>query len=210
MIFAAPSFFLSDSPNRYNARLMDASRSPDLTRAVVIGTSGAGKTTFARALAERMGVPHIEFDAYRHGPNWTETPDDVLRRRVSDATSGGGWVADGNYSVVRDIVWRRAAAVVWLDYPFPLVFWRLFWRTVGRSARREELWNGNREQLWRHFFTKDSLFLWALRTHRRRKRGILAAFDMPEYRHLTIFRLRTPAQARRLLKSERPTAARDD
>ena len=187
----------------------DADR-PALTRAAVIGTSGARKTTFARALAERVGVPHIEFDAFRHGPNWTETPDAVLRRRAADAIaaaeSAGGWVADGNYSVVRDIVWPRAAAVVWLDYPFPLIFRRLFWRTIGRSVKREELWNGNREQLWRHFFTKDSLFLWALRTHRRRKRGILAAFEMPEHRHLTVFRLRKPAAARRLLESLPPRA----
>ena len=180
---------------------------PDLTRAVVIGTSGAGKTTFARALAERMGVPHIEFDAYRHGPNWTETPDDVLRRLIADATAGGGWVADGNYSVVRDIVWTRATAVVWLDYPFPLVFRRLFWRTIGRAVRREELWNGNREQLWRHFFTKDSLFLWAVKTHRRRKASAIAAFAMPEYRHLAALRVRSPAEARRLLESA--SAARD-
>ena len=174
-----------------------------LSRAVVVGTSGAGKTAFARALAERMGAPHIELDAYRHGPNWTETPDDVLRQRVADATQGFGWVVDGNYSVVRDIVWTRATAVVWLDYPFHLVFRRLFGRTVGRSVKRVELWNGNRETLWRHFFTKDSLFLWALKTHRRRKRGFLAAFEMPEYRHLTVYRLRTPAQARRLLESAR-------
>ena len=174
---------------------------PDLTRAVVIGTSGAGKTTFARALAERMGVPHIEFDAYRHGPNWTETPDDVFRRRVADATAGGGWVADGNYSLVRDIVWTRATAVVWLDYPFPVIFWRLFRRTIRRSVKREELWNGNREQLWRHFFTKDSLFLWALKTHRRRKRGVIAALAAPEYRHLAALRLRSPGEARLLLES---------
>ena len=187
---------------------MDYPTSSVLRRAVVVGTSGAGKTTFARALAERMGVRHIEFDAYRHGPDWTETPDDVFRRRVSDvADASGGWVADGNYSIVRDLIWTRAAAVVWLDYPFPLVFWRLFWRTIGRSVKRTELWNGNRETLWRHFFTKDSLFLWALRTHRRRKRGYLAAFEMPEHRHLTVFRLRTPAQARRLLESA--AAARD-
>ena len=183
------------------AMISTARERPDLTRAVIIGTSGAGKTTFARALAERMGVPHIEFDAYRHGPNWTETPDDVFRRRVADAIGGGGWVADGNYSIARDIVWTRATAIVWLDYPFPVIFWRLFRRTIRRSVKREELWNGNREQLWRHFFTKDSLFLWALKTHRRRKRGVIAALEMPEYRHLAALRLRSPGEARRLLES---------
>ena len=71
---------------------------------VVIGTSGAGKTTIARKIAQTLGVPHVEFDAYRHGPNWTETPDDVFRERLRQALGGDRWVADGNYGVVRNVV----------------------------------------------------------------------------------------------------------
>ena len=67
-----------------------------LKRVVVVGTSGSGKTTFARALASRIGVPHVEFDAYRHGPNWTETPNDIFRQNLLEALSGPVWVADGN------------------------------------------------------------------------------------------------------------------
>ncbi len=172
-----------------------------LSRVVVVGTSGAGKTSLARALASRMDVPHVEFDAYRHGPNWTETPDDILRRNLVDALAGDTWVADGNYSVARDVVWPRATAIVWLDYPFPLVFWRLFWRTIGRFVKRVELWNGNREKLWWHFFTKDSLFLWVFKTHWSRRGRLLAAFEQPEYRHIAVFRIRSPSAARSLLGS---------
>ena len=117
-------------------------------RLVVIGTSGAGKTTVAEQIASIMGVPHVEFDAYRHGPNWMETPDDLFRERLSAALRGGEWVADGNYSVARDVVWPRATTLVWLDYPIRLVMWRLFWRTMRRGVLREELWNGNKEKLW--------------------------------------------------------------
>ena len=172
-----------------------------LKRVVVLGTSGSGKTTFARDLASRIGVPHVEFDAYRHGPNWTETPNDIFRRNLDEALSGDGWVADGNYSVARDIVWPKATAVVWLDYPFPVVLWRLWWRTIGRAVRRTELWNGNRESLWEHFFTKDSLFLWILKTHWSRGRRYLSAFDLPEHSHLRILRFRSPRTARRWLDS---------
>ncbi|HTE18391.1 MAG TPA: AAA family ATPase, partial [Armatimonadota bacterium] len=44
-------------------------------RIVVVGSSGAGKSTMAAALSQRLGLPHIELDALRHGPNWVEVPD---------------------------------------------------------------------------------------------------------------------------------------
>ena len=181
--------------------MIDTPHKDALRRVVIIGTSGAGKTTLARCLAARMGVRHIEFDAYRHGPNWTPTPNRVLRQNVAKDIAADGWIADGNYTVVRDIVWTRATAIIWLDYAFPVVFWRLFWRTMGRCVKRTELWNGNREKLWWHFFTKDSLFLWAFQTHWSRKKELIAAFGQPQHRHLAVFRLRSPRETRRLLDS---------
>ena len=172
-----------------------------LERVVVLGTSGSGKTTFARELASKLGVTHVEFDAYRHGPNWTETPNDIFRGQLGEALSGDGWVADGNYSIARDVVWPRAAAIVWLDYRFPVVFWRLWWRTMSRSIRRTELWNGNKESLWEHFFTKHSLFLWLFKTHWSRSHRLLSAFAQPEYSHLHILRFRSPRETRRWLES---------
>ena len=172
-----------------------------LERVVVVGTSGSGKTTFARALASRIGAPHIEFDAYRHGPNWAETPNDIFRQKLLEALSGPAWVADGNYSVAQDLVWPRATAIVWLDYPFPLTFWRLFWRTIGRAVRRTELWNGNRESLWEHFFTRDSLLLWAIQTHWSRRGRYQETLQLPEYSHITVFHVRRPSTADALLDS---------
>ena len=172
-----------------------------LRRIAVVGTSGSGKTTLAAALANRLGAHHVELDAYRHGPNWTPTPDDVLRRNISDTLSREKWVADGNYSAVRDIVWMRATAVVWLDYPFPVVFWRLFRRTMVRGLTGAELWNGNREILWRHFLTGDSLFLWAFQTHWRLRKTLRQALAAPEYSHLEALRFRSPGAANIWLNS---------
>ena len=140
-------------------------------------------------------MPHIEFDGIRHGPDWTETPDHVFRELLSRQLQGARWVADGNYSFARDVVWPRATTVVWLDYPFRIVMWRLFWRTMRRGVFRQELWNGNREQLWRHFFSRQSLFLWAMQTHWRRRRTIPAALAHPEHAHLDLVHLRSPKTA---------------
>ena len=86
-------------------------------RMVLIGTTGAGKTTTARKIAVALNIPHIEFDAIRHGPNWTETPDDVFRERLRLELQGDRWVGDGNYGIARDVVWPRATMLVWLDLP---------------------------------------------------------------------------------------------
>ena len=121
----------------------------------VVGTSAAGKTTFARALAGHLDVPCVELDALHWEAAWTEAPEPVMRQRVTDATVGEAWVVDGNYSAVRDIVWGRAQAVVWLDFPLRTVLWRYAARTQRRIRTGEELWpgTGNRERLSMHLLT---------------------------------------------------------
>ena len=120
-----------------------------MERINVVGTSCSGKTTLARALATRLGVPHVELDALYWDRNWTPVPDDVFRARVIDAVRGERWLIDGGYSPVRDLTWSRADTVVWLDYPMPLVLARWARRTVRRIRSGEEFWpgTGNRESV---------------------------------------------------------------
>ena len=185
---------------------MTDSQSPDTkgrlrntNRIVLIGTTGAGKTTMARKIAEALNIPHIEFDAIGHGPNWTETPDDLFRERLRLQLQGDRWVGDGNYGIARDIVWPRATMVGWLDYPIIVVMWRLFWRTIRRAVFRQELWHGNRERIWWHFCSRHSLFLWAMRTHWQRRRTIPQALGHPEHVHLELVHLRSPKAAHQWL-----------
>ena len=161
----------------------------------VVGNTGSGKTALARRISERLGIPHVELDAIRWGANWTETPDDIFRDRVSLALWGEAWVADGNYSLVRDIVWPRAQMIVWLDYPLRTAMWRLLLRTLRRCFTREELWNGNRESFRVAFLSRESLFLWGLKSHPRRRRDYPALVQRPEYAHLEMVRLHSPREA---------------
>ncbi|MGH8935893.1 MAG: adenylate kinase [Acidimicrobiia bacterium] len=165
-----------------------------MQRIAVIGTTGSGKTTLAARIAERLGTPHVELDALHWDPAWTPSP--AFRERTAGALDGDEWVVDGNYSQVRDIVWSRADTVVWLDYSLWLILGRLLRRTLRRVSRREELWNENRERLRDQLASRDSLFLWALRTYPRRKREYPELLGRPEHAHLKVVRLRSPRHTR--------------
>jgi len=169
-------------------------------RIVVVGTTGSGKTTLASHISERLGIPHVELDAINWGPNWTMRPNDEFHSAVDLATSGETWVVDGNYSRTRDLLWPRADTIVWLDYPLAVVLWRLWWRTLRRTLRKEELWSGNRERFWTQFISSDSLFVWALQTYWRRRREYPVLLSAPEHAHLTLVHLRSPWQTNKWLK----------
>jgi len=162
-------------------------------RIAVIGTSGSGKTTVARELARRHGVPYVELDALNHGPGWTETPDAEFQRRVAAATDGSGWVVDGNYErKLGDLVLERADTVVWLDLPLRVALTRVTRRTIGRIRTGEELWNGNRESWRLGFFGWESMFVWTIRSHLRSRQ--VRAERLRRHPGLRVVRLRSPRE----------------
>ncbi len=165
-------------------------------RLVVVGTTSSGKSTLAKRLAGKLGYDFIELDALHWEPNWTEAPLEVFRQRVETATQAPAWVVAGNYHVVRDIVWPRAEAVIWLDYPFWRVFWQLTRRTFLRWWTQELLWGTNRESLWTHFklWSEESLFHWLVKTYWRRKREIPALLALPEHRRLQLIHFEHPRE----------------
>lgn len=167
----------------------------------MVGTTGAGKTTFAAMLAGRLGVPHIELDAIYHQPNWTPLPDEEFRRRIAELVKGDSWVADGNYSKVRDLVWRAADTVVVLAYPRGLIMRQLVARTFGRMWRRQELWNGNRER-WTNLLSlnpEQNIILWSWTTYDKNHKRYLEASSDPEFAHLKFHRFVHPDEAAEFL-----------
>ena len=170
---------------------------------VVISVTSSGKSTLANQLAKIIEADFIDLDSLHWEANWVEAPDDVLRQRVDQATSAKSWVVAGNYSVVRDFIWKRAEMIIWLDYPFHIVFWRLLTRTIRRSVFQEELWNGNRENFWTHMklWSEESLFHWLFKTYWRRKREYPKLFLLPEFSHLKIIHHKNPAETKKWILS---------
>jgi hypothetical protein len=139
--------------------------------AVISSASGNGKTTLARELARRLGVEAIELDALVHGPNWTETPDAILREVLEPLLASERWVCDGTYrSKLGDLVLDAADTIVWLDQSILVWMPRLVKRTYRRIRHRETLWNGNRETLKGAIGSRDALIPYAVRMHFHRRR----------------------------------------
>ena len=162
-------------------------------RVAVVGTSGSGKSTLARELARRIRGQYVELDAIHHLPRWTPMEREEMRRVVSERIAGERWVVDGNYGPkVGDLVLGRADTCVWLDLPRRVVMPRIIRRTLRRGITREELWNGNREQVrdWFHPNPEYNIILWSWKqvgAYRDRYGAAMAdpANDHLEWVHIT-------------------------
>lgn len=152
-----------------------------MNKIFVIGPPGSGKSTLAKNISLKIGAQHLELDSVNHQANWQSIDKEEFRRIVGEATSGNSWVIDGNYlSTLGKDIWKSADAVIWLDRPFWVVLGRLLARTLRRTIRREELWNGNKESFIVNFFTKDSVVYFMINKWKSQKRKYGAIFDEPE------------------------------
>jgi adenylate kinase family enzyme len=171
-------------------------------RVNVRGISATGKSTFSTEVARRLGLAYIELDALHHGPNWSVPPDEEFRARVREAMDAApdGWVIDGNYGKLGNLVTSQADTIVWLDFPLRLKVRWLLQRTARRIRDDVELWSGNKES-WRAVLVGwDALFWWMVRGHFRHRRELPERFaGDPRF-----VRLRSVAEARAWLESRSP------
>jgi hypothetical protein len=154
----------------------------------------------------------VELDSIYHQPGWTPLGDADFRARVAEAVAAVGWVVDGNYSVVREIVWGRADTVVWFDLPYATVLARTVRRTVRRALTRQELWNGNKEplsNLW-SLNPEKSIIAWAATRHGVYRRRYAVAERDPRWADLRFVRLRTQAEADGFVAGVAPATMKEE
>ena len=171
-------------------------------RIVVYGPTGSGKTAVAQRIGELLDLPVIELDALFHRPNWQPTPEDEFRARILTALHRGpdGWVCDGNYSAVRDLILPRADTVVWLRLPFRVAFWRLLKRTITRAWTKEPLWGTNYESWRQSFLSKESILLWCITHWRAHHSNVTRALREIPHR-ATVVELRSSREVEDFLAS---------
>ena len=88
-----------------------------MRKVLIIGCPGAGKSTFARVLGERTGLPVCHLDLLWHRPDRTTVPREEFDVALEAVLATDGWIIDGHYG--RTLPRRLAACdtVFFLDFP---------------------------------------------------------------------------------------------
>lgn len=181
-----------------------------MRRVVVVGNSGSGKTTVARAIAETLDLPDLELDSVMHGGGWDSGRGDRFQEEIAGFAEGERWVIDGNYSShgTRQVVWPRADTVVWLDIARWRVMPRVMLRTLRRVITRERLWGGPTEP-WTKLYSFDpyqNIVVWSWTRHAHVREKYQQDLTEGSWSHTVVYRLRSPAEVRRFLASLREDA----
>ncbi|MFF2847309.1 adenylate kinase [Streptomyces sp. NPDC058001] len=172
-----------------------------MQRILVVGITGAGKSTLARTLSRRLTLPFHEMDArYFTGPGWAVNAGFVAE--IEHLTSAPGWIFDSfGYPEVRDLLWERADTIVWLDYPRRVVMPRVLRRSLRRTVLRERVFGGNRETT-ADWLSRDHPAWSAWTGHAARRAEIGRRCPDPRFAPLRVVRFGTPREADRWLRTD--------
>ena len=163
-----------------------------MRRVLVVGPGGAGKTTFARQLGARTGLPVIHLDEHHWRPGWQPTPSDEWRAIVTELAAGDAWIIDGNYGGTIDVRVRAADTAVFLDYaPLPC---------IARALRRSLVNHGRAVQAAGCPEHVDVDFLRWIANYRRDSRPRVVAELEAGTPGLVLHVLRHPRDAHRFLE----------
>ena len=118
-----------------------------MKKILVIGSPGAGKSTFARRLGEKTGLKVIHLDRLYWKPNWVETADkEEWKAALEKVLAGETWIMDGNYSGTMEMRLEKCDAAIFLDMPPAVCVYRILKR-FALYRNRPDMADGCEEKL---------------------------------------------------------------
>lgn len=87
-----------------------------MERVVIIGCGGAGKSTLARSLGEKTGLPVVHLDKLFWKPGWVESTQEEIDGTIQREINKACWIIDGNYNRTLSMRMARCDTVIYLDF----------------------------------------------------------------------------------------------
>lgn len=165
-----------------------------MKRIVTIGSGGAGKSTFARQLSEKLNIEVYHLDAILWKPNWVGTPRDEQKRIQYELVEKESWIIDGNYGGTLDIRLNTADTIILLDIHRVICLYRAIKRTFQyRNKTRPDMAEGCEERF-------DLEFLkWIWKFPKTRRTSILEMLEeISEEKNVII--LSSPKEVKRFIE----------
>ncbi len=152
-----------------------------MKRIVVIGSGGAGKSTFSTLLGKELSLPVHHLDQLYWKTNWVKTPQDDWLNIQRSLCESEHWIIDGNYQSTLDIRFEACDTVIFLDVNRYTCIYRALKRTF-LSSERLDLAEGCNERfdiefikfLWEYPKNSKPVIMDKLNTLTSKKRVIIA------------------------------------
>ena len=87
-----------------------------MKRVIIIGCGGAGKSTLARKLGEKTGLPVVHLDKLFWKPGWVERTPEEFDPMVQQELEKEAWIMDGNFNRTLTHRIKYCDTVIYLDY----------------------------------------------------------------------------------------------
>ena len=87
-----------------------------MKRVLIIGCGGAGKSTLARALGEKTGLPVVHLDSIFWLPGWVEMEKDAFDQRLREEMAKEAWIMDGNVNRTMEERIAHCDTIIYLDF----------------------------------------------------------------------------------------------
>lgn len=111
-----------------------------MKKILILGSGGAGKSTFARELGDIIHLPVIHLDSHYWRPNWQMPDPQTWEQQVKELIKQETWIMDGNYGSTLHLRLPVADTIFFLDYSRWLCLWRVCKRRwIYRKKTRKDM-----------------------------------------------------------------------